>query len=101
MKKVINGKLYNTDGSTLIGSWDNGLGTSDFNCCEEALFKSPKGQFFLHGQGHGLTRWASRHGNASGWGEDIVLLTEAEALEWAERHLSADDIAWAFKVEEG
>ena len=31
MKKIINGRLYDTETAKLIGSWSNGFSSSDFH----------------------------------------------------------------------
>ena len=55
MKSVIDKKLYDTDTAEKIASWGNGLSTSDFNYCEESLYLSPEGDWFLHGTGGDMT----------------------------------------------
>lgn len=91
MKKVINGKLYNTETAEELASWHNGCSYSDFNYCKETLFRSRKGAFFLHGVGGAMTRYSESCGNnARCEGEGIVPLTIEEAKEWAEEHLSGD-----------
>jgi len=37
MKKIINGKLYNTETATCLGSWSNGHDVGDFTYCEESF----------------------------------------------------------------
>lgn len=91
MKKVIKGKVYDTDKAKKLGEWDNGHYTSDFNFCSETLFRKKNGEYFLFGEGHALSKYASHFGNNSGWGEKIIPLTYAEAQEWAEDHLDGDE----------
>lgn len=103
MKKVIDGKVYNTDTAEEVGSWDNGGFPGDFNRCEEALYKTPKGAYFLYGSGGARSRWGRsvEAGNAMTSGEDIVALSETEAQTWCEEHgIDADVIAAHFRVEE-
>lgn len=90
-KKIISGKVYDTDTAKKLGDWDNGYYTNDFNYCSETLYQKKTGEFFLHGEGHALSKYASHEGNMSGWGERIIPLTYDEACEWAENHLDADD----------
>jgi hypothetical protein len=94
MKKTINGIRYNTEAATLIGEYHTpGLGQSDFKYWEAGLYKAPRsGRFFLAGEGHAMTRFASHHGSASGWGERIIPMDKNEALEWAEQFLDEDAI---------
>lgn len=90
MKKIINGKVYDTDTAKMVGSWDNGHPTNDFAYCSEELYRKKTGEFFLHGEGGALSRYASHSGDNSGWGEEIIPLTYNAAQEWAEKHLDGD-----------
>ena len=47
MKKIINGRLYNTDTAKLIGSWSNGLSSSDFHYCTEDIYQKQNGEYFF------------------------------------------------------
>lgn len=103
MKKVINGKVYNTETATQIANWDNGVYGSDFNACDESLYVTKKGTYFVAGEGGALSRWSESCGsNGRQGGEGMEVLTKAEALEWCETHdVDADTIAEHFEVEEG
>jgi len=96
MKKIINNKVYDTDTAKLCGDWDNGYYTNDFNYCGEALYQKKTGEFFRHGFGGALSKYAGHEGNMSGWGEQIKPLTYDEARAWAEKHLDADDYIGIF-----
>lgn len=91
MKKIINGKLYSTETAERVGMWNNGYYTNDFNYCSEGLYRKKTGEFFLHGEGHAMSIYASHEGNNSGWGEQIIPLTYQEAQKWAEKHLTGDE----------
>jgi hypothetical protein len=91
MRKVINGRTYNTETSKLIGRWSNGHYTNDFAYCSEDLYKNTRGAYFLHGEGGGNSKYGVWHGNSGGPGEQIIPLTADGAQEWAEKHLDADD----------
>lgn len=102
MKKIINGKMYNTDTAKECGSWWNRCSTSDFHHRTERLFQKKTGEFFLYGEGGPMTRWAHSCGDNS-WcgGEGIEPMTIDEAKEWAEKHLDADEYIEIFgEVEE-
>lgn len=43
MKKVIDGKLYNTETSTLLAKWDNGRNPNDFFFAESSIYKTKAG----------------------------------------------------------
>lgn len=103
MKKVIGGKLYNTDTAELVGEWSNGHFRSDFHYCSEDLYRTKKGSWFIHGEGGALSKYAESHGNNRTNGEAIEVVTQDEALEWCERHLNPDEYAEHFPgmIEEG
>ena len=98
MKKIINGKRYDTEKAIKIGEYNNlGAGvdsTTDFAFWEAALYRTPRsGQFFLAGEGNAMSRFSQSAGQNS-WtgGSDIIPMTRAEALEWAERYLLAEAV---------
>ena len=101
MKKIINGRMYNTDTAELVGEWDNGHSYTDFNYCKEALYRKKTGEYFLHGKGGARSRWCEWGGNCVCDGEGIIPLTITMAKEWAECNLSADEYEEIFgEVEE-
>lgn len=101
MKRIVQGKLYDTKTAQEIASWDNSLGRGDFGHCSERLFKTPKGAFFLAGEGGALTRWSEPVGNMRAGGSGIVPLSPEEALTWCETHgVDADTIAEHFDIDD-
>ena len=102
MRKIINGKVYNTDTAIKISSYWNGLGNGDFNNLAEALYKSPKGTYFLAGSGGAKSKYSQSAGQNT-WreGSGIYILDEIEAREWLERHGSSEEYEKEFTVEEG
>lgn len=104
MKAVINGKLYNTETAEQIHNYHNGYPISDFHYCEEALYRTKKGAFFLAGEGGALSKWSrASGGNGRCGGDGIEVLTPDEALEWLEGHgADPETIEEAFpgKIEE-
>lgn len=91
MKKIIKGKLYNTETAKEIGKCDADCGRSDFRYFKESLYKKKTGEFFLAGEGHGMTKYASCYGGACGWGSEIFPLELEEAKQWVEKYMTADD----------
>ncbi|HCA29954.1 MAG TPA: hypothetical protein DEP23_10485 [Ruminococcaceae bacterium] len=96
MKKIIDGALYNTDTAKLLGKWDNGYQRNDFSFCTESLYRTKSGKYFIHGEGHGNSRYGVWHGNSGGWGKEIRPYTPTEAREWAEKNLTADEYSEIF-----
>ena len=86
MKKLIDGKLYDTDSAEQVAHYSTGGSTSDFKYFEETLHRTEAGRWFLAGEGHGMTQYASTTpGGMKGWGSDIRALSEDEAYAWLER----------------
>ncbi len=92
MKKIISGKVYDTDTAKELGSWCNAGSWRDFNHMEETLYRKKTGEFFLHGEGGPMTKYAQAvEQNSWSGGSRIMPMTFAEAREWAETHLDADE----------
>lgn len=92
MKKIINQKRYDTDTAKEMGYDCYNGSRSDFQWWQETLYRKQTGEFFLHGEGGAMSRYAEAVGNSS-WcgGERIMPLTVEEAQKWAEKHLTADE----------
>ena len=97
MKKIINGKKYDTDTAKEVGYWNNGLLYSDFCYIEETLYKKKTGEFFLYGIGGVMTKYAERtSGGFSSTGKAIIPLTEDKAKKWAEDYLTVEEYEGIF-----
>lgn len=101
MKKIINGKRYDTNTATLIGSTGYGY-PSDLEYWTEELYLKKTGEFFLYGEGGPMSKYSRKIGeNEWSGGEEIRPLTLKEAQEWAENYLDADECEQVFgKIEE-
>ncbi len=100
MKKIINGKRYDTGTAKLIGeaSYSN---RTDFNYWSEELYQKRTGEFFIYGEGGPASKYSRSTGqNQWSGGEKIIPLTIKEAKEWAEKYLDADEYEILFEVEE-
>ena len=92
MKKIINGKLYDTTTAREVASCYHGEGPMDFRHYSEKLYRKRTGEYFLAGEGGPMTHYAVSTGqNSWSGGEKIIPLTYSEATEWAEREMDADD----------
>lgn len=102
MKKIIDGKVYNTDTATKIGEWSYGQ-YGNINYVEEVLYKTKKGAFFISYEGGANTDYGVDTGNFNrSEGRGIFLLSEKEAKNWCMEHIDADDYVEVFgEVEEG
>lgn len=101
MKKIIEGKLYNTETAILIGSTSNNVSKLDFKYFEEDLYRTKKGAWFLAGKGGPLSNYATPV-EGGGWtgGENIIPISEEAAKDWVEKHLSTEDYLELFEAEE-
>ncbi len=101
MKKIINGKRYDTDTAKMVGeaSYSN---CSDFHYWSEELYRKKTGEYFLFGEGGPMSKYSQSVGeNEWTGGHKIVPLTLKEAQRWAEKHLSGDEYEALFgKAEE-
>ena len=91
MKKIINGRKYDTDTAQEIGHWSNSLSYTDFGYCEETLYRKKTGEFFLCGEGGAMSRYATSYNDGmTGGGKRIIPIDQEEAEEWIERHCSTE-----------
>ena len=97
MKKIINGRMYNTDTAKRLCSADNGGSCRDFSHWEEELYQKKTGEFFLYGEGGPASKY-SRSCGQNEWcgGCDITPMTEQQAREWMERNATADEYIEVF-----
>ena len=92
MKKIINGRVYDTDKAKELGTYANAGSWRDFSHLEETLYRKKTGEYFLHGEGGPATKYAKAvDQNSWSGGERIMPMTYDEAREWAEEHLEADE----------
>lgn len=85
MRKTLQGRLFDTDRSELIGGclFDPPSSTASSSWWSAALYRSPKSRrYFLAGEGGFMSRWRN--------GRTIIELTDEEAREWAEEHLDEE-----------
>ena len=97
MKKIILGRRYDTETAELIGLFRDSC-PGQFDYVKEELYRKRTGEYFLYGEGGPRSRYAKSEGSTFSSGSDIRRMTEDEAREWAEAHLSADEYEQAFPV---
>lgn len=87
MKKVINGKVYDTEKAKLVHEWNNGNMPGDFKYREKKLYRTKKGNWFLHHVGGAMTDMAKPVGNNNTSGsESIETISEEDAIGFLESH---------------
>lgn len=90
MKRIINGKKYDTETATLIDDYQVS-NPSDFNYVYEALYLKKTGEYFLYGEGGANSKYRKNIAlNEWSGGEKITPLTEEEAKAWVEAYNNAD-----------
>lgn len=92
MKKVIRGRVYDTETAQEIGStYGGGENSCDFHYWRETLYKKKTGEYFLHCFGGAMSQYGVWHGNSGGSGEQIKPLAYDDAKKWAEEALDGDE----------
>lgn len=91
MKKIINGKLYNTDTAQAIHTIFGAESQSDLCYYEETLYKKRTGEYFLYGEGGPNSKYGRRiDSNSWGYGYGFSPISYGRAKQWAEDHMDAD-----------
>ena len=85
MRKIINGKAYDTNTAKLLTVWKNDCSPTDFSYTSESLYIKRTGEYFIHGESNASGKYARLSYGMYGSGEDITPLTKEEAVEWVER----------------
>lgn len=100
MRKIINGKLYNTDTAEFVDEYTYSY-PSDFNYEYEKLYRKRTGEFFLYGEGGPASKYSVCTGqNEWSGGEKLIPLSDDEAREWLEENSDADTYLQYFTAEE-
>ncbi len=100
MRKIVAGRLYDTDTARRVGSYAYGDGRS-FEDWEETLYVKRTGEFFIHGEGGAMSRYAEASGpNEWRSGERIMPISYEQARAWAEQHASPEEYEKVFGVAE-
>lgn len=101
MKKIINGKRYDTDTAEFIGKWENIYNSADLQYECEELYRKKTGEFFIYGEGGPASSFAVQTGSSSWSGScKITPITEDEAKKWVEKNLDGDVYESLFELEE-
>lgn len=101
MKKIINGKRYDTDTAEFIGKWENIYNSADLQYECEELYRKKTGEFFMYGEGGPASSFAVQTGTTSWSGScKITPITEDEAKKWVEENLDGDTYENLFEIEE-
>ena len=97
MKKVIDGKLYDTNTGIKVIAMDNGKYSDDFNNYNATIYRTKKGALFIFEDGGAYSKMGRTLGSgASGGSSDMKVLTDEQAVEmiqeWhADRYISVSE----------
>ena len=84
LKKIIDGKLYDSGSAKLVADYDNYDEADVTLHVREMLYKTKNGSFFLVGTGHYKTTWSCYNSKTGEFieGHALVPLNEEEAKQW-------------------
>lgn len=103
MKKIINGKKYDTETARECFQYQHGNTYVDReHAYTEVLYRKRTGEFFLHGWGGRLSKYGRLDERRCLYSvEEILPMSETEAKVWAECHMDGDEYETLFgEVEE-
>jgi hypothetical protein len=101
MKKIIDGKRYNTDTADHVANYNNCFPSGDFHWINKDIYITSKGSWFLHSSGGAMTLYCQQTGpNEWSGGERIDVLTPEEAREWLEEHGQTEALERYFPFED-
>jgi hypothetical protein len=85
MKRIINGKAYNTETARRLGDVEcHYASRSDFGWHDTGVYMTKKGAFFVAGRGGPSSCWAHYNGNTYRSGEGIQVISKDNAREYLE-----------------
>jgi len=93
MRKVVQGKRYDTETAELVADYSYGYG-NDFRHFEEELYKTKNGNWFKVGSGGPMSQYCeSANGNTWGISDVFIPMSDEEAFNWLQTHdIDADII---------
>jgi hypothetical protein len=99
MRRIIEKRVYDTEVSVYIADNWNGLMQEDDRYCEERLYKTKKGNYFLYGSGGPLSKYSKTIGNKILGITILIPLTIEEAYDWLKTHNETEAIEEFFNGE--
>ena len=101
MRRVIGGKVYDTEQAKRVCRFVSEFGPSDFEYEVTELYITARGAWFLAGWGGPYSRWAVEAGrNAWTSGRGLQPIAPPEAQSFLEQNGTAEEFELYFKVEE-
>ena len=86
MRRIINGKRYDTETATMVADVGSSgyISRTDFRYDNSKLYRTAKGRWFIAGSGGPMSRWAQSVGNGRTSGSGILPIGESDAREMLE-----------------
>ena len=103
MREIKDGLLFDTDKAELLHSWDNGYFRGDAHYVSKDLYRTEKGNYFIHIYGGALSEYGEHVGNQYHSDEFLITLLPDAVVLWLEKHGGTDAILEHFndQVQEG
>lgn len=96
MKKIINGRLYDTETAKCIAYYEYGR-QGDFEGYSETMYRKKNGEFFMHGEGSCMSKYAVQvDSNTVSGSVAIIPMDEYEVKEWMEEYATAEEYIAVF-----
>jgi hypothetical protein len=104
MKKIIDGRVYNTSTADFIcdvSGRGGSVSRDDFYYERTGLFRTKKGTWFISGEGEGASRWRRFQFGGFSRGEGLETVTDEQAKQLIEEYSDAGVFEKYFETEEG
>ena len=101
MKRIIDGKTYNTETATLVCEWSEGY-LNDHKMYQEGIYITKNGRWFRAGAGGPASMYARQVDNSYIGGNGIFPMTEEEVMHYLEtrNQVEALETHFAHRIEE-
>lgn len=98
MKKVVNGKTYNTGTAEFITEYRSKYSSTDSRFELEKIYRTKKGDWFVHFEGGAHSTCADYYGNGNRYAVGIKPMTEEDVKKWLREAGKYDVIEKHFPV---
>ena len=95
MRKVIDGKSYDTAAAEQVYRHDNGIGPPDFRFRAKTLYRTRHGRWFIYHEGGAMTDMAAASSGGYTNGRDIEVISDEDAFGFLAAHSEESDAATA------
>ncbi|MBN1194693.1 MAG: hypothetical protein JXA08_05040 [Methanomicrobiaceae archaeon] len=90
MRVIIDRKIYDTRTAEQIAEYSSSHNRGDFAYFEETLYRTKKGNWFLHGEGGPASPYTELVGTSISGSSSIVPMCADEVIRWLERRNQYD-----------